>query len=439
MSRYFLIRRNLDTFVGPMTIEQMRDAYKKMTFGLQDEVAGHAGPWIAFDDLTNLRRTYPEIAKIVNDDMTQGWGMSDHSLNQIVTDSTTQIRVGKKRNLAWIFGFLVIAVFAVFAAFYVKTTGLSAKYKGVEAPPDISEVKLLLAEGRERDFDVYMRSKLSHVVEQATNTQEQFSVWVPYLRMFAFRSDGEIEGIAPKLLRGNGMTAAPVDCSKTEWKKRWQESVNQWPQLLQAQKLARYHWARLLAWDSHWISRRGVDGWLEPKNYYLACITMAKSGLEQLLHEDPPIKDSTWESLHLADILARLQIMEDIGKDGVLDNDVDIKNPLLRYWSCLEVSKTEKDLQLCAEPEVEKSFADYNALRRFWNTARIHWQNIEGNPAEQENHQQITDDSLRTDYYTRFDYLAEMGLIERLRDEKLSRTEALKQWQQENPQMILSH
>jgi hypothetical protein len=49
----------MERFLGPYTLKQVKDAYGRMEFGLQDEVAGSLRQWVAFDDFESIRKHYP--------------------------------------------------------------------------------------------------------------------------------------------------------------------------------------------------------------------------------------------------------------------------------------------------------------------------------------------------------------------------------------------
>src|SRR4051812_38773305 len=99
MSKFYLIRRNLEAFIGPMTLAEMKEAYKRMQFGLQDEVSGHCGPWVSFDNIERVRKHYPEVARIVSEDMLAGWGVSQPEAVRLAPEETKRIDTRSQKGV----------------------------------------------------------------------------------------------------------------------------------------------------------------------------------------------------------------------------------------------------------------------------------------------------------------------------------------------------
>src|SRR4051812_11628672 len=136
MAKLYLIRRNLENFSGPMTLGEMKEAYKRMAFGLQDEVSGHCGPWVSLEDLVRVKKHYPEVARIVNEEMLAGWGLSDHSARKIVQEETQKVSVKGTRGLGLALTFLVIALVAFVAAVYMASANrFSGRSRDVPQAP----------------------------------------------------------------------------------------------------------------------------------------------------------------------------------------------------------------------------------------------------------------------------------------------------------------
>ncbi len=62
MTRLFLVRRGLESYTGPFSLEEFIRRYEAMDFSLQDEVSGSFGPWIPLDNLPALKKNYPDVA-----------------------------------------------------------------------------------------------------------------------------------------------------------------------------------------------------------------------------------------------------------------------------------------------------------------------------------------------------------------------------------------
>ena len=106
MAKLYLIRRNLEGFSGPMSLMELKDAFKRMQFGLSDEVSGHCGPWVTMDNLEKVKKTYPEVARIVYEDLASEWGVSSHGDPVPVSENTRQIRKKSARGLSLAVTFL---------------------------------------------------------------------------------------------------------------------------------------------------------------------------------------------------------------------------------------------------------------------------------------------------------------------------------------------
>ncbi len=49
----------MERFLGPYSLKQVKEAYGRMEFGLQDEISGSLRQWVAFDDFESIRKHYP--------------------------------------------------------------------------------------------------------------------------------------------------------------------------------------------------------------------------------------------------------------------------------------------------------------------------------------------------------------------------------------------
>ena len=74
----YVVRRNLETFLGPMNIEELKRAQNAMEFGLHDEIAGNCGEWVRFDKPGEMGLHYPEVIDAISKEMFESWGISTH-------------------------------------------------------------------------------------------------------------------------------------------------------------------------------------------------------------------------------------------------------------------------------------------------------------------------------------------------------------------------
>src|SRR5258708_5662786 len=113
MQKLFLIRRGLDTFLGPMSLQDLRVSYGKMSFGFQDEITGHLGPWVPLENIEALRKFYPEVAAIVHHDIATSWGGGDQVTKVVRSASAvSRSKQSKSRFGTFAFSFFIMAAAA---------------------------------------------------------------------------------------------------------------------------------------------------------------------------------------------------------------------------------------------------------------------------------------------------------------------------------------
>jgi hypothetical protein len=446
LARLYLIRRNIETFVGPLTIDAMRDAYKRMAFGLQDEVCGHAGEWVSFDDMAKLKSKYPDVAKIVSQDMLAGWGVSDNTGKRIFNEDTKQIFVSKRsRALKMAMAFFFAAVLAFAAALYFAgQKKLSGKLHNSDGIPSIEEVNDFVEQNDLPQAVATIDRALPLIVESSLKSKTQFASWIPFLRLYAFEKDGEVMGVSPKILRGNGASSAPIDCSVSIWRKRWKSSVKQWPAFLLGKKFIRAHWARVLAWDPHWIHRRNSKGWVQPKNFYQGCIKMAKRALEDVVNGNSALPGSNvidWERQGAGTILRRLEWLSRLSSSGQAISYSNKPQDIITTWSCLEGAKDFQELGRCSSgtPSSEAAAAYFDD-RVSWNVMRIAT-SLSGSIPEKTLGLIGTHASKlrKSDHFTRFDYKPEQKFIKLLVKQGGNADRAMEKIVRDYPEVQLAH
>jgi hypothetical protein len=447
MAKLYLIRRNLETFVGPLALSEMKEAYKRMDFGLQDEVSGHCGPWVTFEDLAAIKKTYPEIARIVHEDMLAGWGVSDHAGARIGAEDTKRIQVNTGKGVGLALTFLVIALAAFAAAVYMangnRMSGKAAP--AVDLTPEAAQS--LLDKGDEQQFNALIEANLPTLVERVNRAKNPDAGWTPYLRHYAFNHDGQIDGLAPKLLRGSSAPSAPVDCSLKMWRRRWRTSLKLWNGFVTERRLIRAHWARVLAWDPHWIRRRAAKGWLPGENFYIGCLSMAEKALTEMQTDTSLVTTSAdWEKMGIVKIAQRLQWLQGSARGysiGATRSVASPDNPI-SLWTCYEAAGDFKELGKCRDAVQSGSDQDawylYSEERYSWNLLRI--------AAGQKGN--LSTDALnllgqqaarvgRTDFFTRFDYRPEQRLFKTLLKQGVPVEKSVEKAESEFPDIRLSH
>lgn len=417
MAKLYLIRRNLESFTGPMTLNEMRDAYKRMAFGLQDEVSGHCGPWVTFDDLPSIKKYYPEVARIVNDEMLAGWGVSGAAV-RIVNEDTKRINIRKQKGLGLAITFLVIALVAFIAAIYMANNAkLSGKFRESKEDITLEKLKSLTDRNDLTAFNTLVGANIEQMVDKYKRAKKPDNRWLPYFRLYAFSNEGAVPGLNPKILRGEVVSSAPVDCSLKAWRMYWRSSVKNWNDLIVDRKLVRAHWGRLLAWDPYWIRRRtDREGWMGLSNYYVGCLLMADKAITELLSDVTLVNNaSDWERIGITKIKQRLQWLLDISRSGTssvpttpaLDNTLSI-------WTCFEGAKDIRELAACrtSMSESQDQLSSYNEERFGWNLARIVFTSRGQLPPELLSTISAYSSKLsRVDVFTRLDFRTEQRVL----------------------------
>lgn len=418
MAKLYLIRRNLETFTGPMTLSEMKDAYKRMQFGLQDEVSGHCGPWVSFDNLADIKKNYPEIARIVNEDMLAGWGVSDHG-TRIVNEDTKRIDTKSQRGIGLALAFLAIALAAFAAAVYMANGArMAGKAKDEVEGASTDLLQGIVDKGDAQAFDDYMTAHMDELVERTSRPQKPEPQWLPYLRLYAFTHDGQAGTLQAKYLRGN-VTAAPVDCSLKMWRKRWRMSLKNWNDLVVSRKFVRAHWARVLAWDPTWIRRRDNKGWLGNQNYYVGCLTMADRALAELYNDTTLVTSAAdWDKIGINKVKQRLAFLLEMTRDGKsLQSTAPMVDNTLSIWTCFEAAKDLPALNRCKDSQSadQDAWASYNDERYGWNLLRLAASSKTTLPTDLTAQLGVYSGKLsRTDHFTRFDYRPELKLMKTL-------------------------
>ena len=455
MAKLYLVRRNLEVFTGPMTLVEMHEAYKHMQFGLQDEVAGHCGPWVTFENLERIKKQYPEVARIVYEEMMAGWNVGSDSEGKLINEDTKRLAIKSVRGISLAVFFLVIAVAAFVAALYMASSGKAA-VKGKEQQESALRPRDLQDMLERRDnvgFDRYMELHGGELVAQISQRQVVEESWLPYLRQFAFAHDGQFAGLNPKYLRGSATAAAPVDCSLQIWRRRWRSSSKDWNDLLVGHELVRAHWARLMAWDPYWIKRREHTGWIGAQNYYTACLSMADKALTEVGAELVKITPTDeWDKLGYARLKARLAWLQ-VSLKGtavgavaampeaamVLVND----SSSVALWTCFEAATDLGALTGCRRGmggEKDTTWQAYNEERYGWNLLRLAASTHGTLSADMRGLMLRLGPKInKEDHFTRFDYRPEASLFLVLMRSGIPAEKVVEKAQTEFPTIKLSH
>ncbi|MCX6110113.1 MAG: hypothetical protein NTZ90_11000 [Proteobacteria bacterium] len=456
MAKLYLVRRNLEVFSGPMTLAEMKDAYKRMQFGLQDEVAGHCGPWVTFEQLDRIKKQYPEVARIVHEDMIAGWNISSDSEGKLINEDTKRLAIKSMNGIRLALVFLVIAVLAFVAAIYMANTAKNAvKAKDqLESAVRPQDLQNYLDRNDSAGFDRYVQKHAGELTAQVNQRQAPDEAWLPYLRLYAFSHDGQFSGLDPKYLRGNAAASTPVDCSLRMWRRRWRSSSADWNDMLAGRRLVRAHWARLIAWDPYWIKRREHKGWIGEQNYYVACLGMAEKALTEVgndLAKSMPIEER--DRLGYARLKARLawlQAAMGTATAAVPSEEAKVlaaDNSSVGLWTCFEAARDFEALSRCRRSMTGGSnlgaaspLLAYSEERYGWNMLRLASATRGNLPADLVGQLLQQGEKMNPeDHFTRFDYRPEARLFVSLARAGLPTEKAIEKAQSEFPTVRLSH
>lgn len=448
MTKLYLIRRNLESFIGPLSASDMKDAFQKMQFGLQDEICGNCGTWIALDNVEKIRKYYPEVARTVLDDHAN-WATS--SLESIQNPNGASSKKGSKKKpsplsgLGWAIALLVIAAVALSTAIYFAITGkILILPKDQDNPYLFDELKSIQDRQDETGMIRFMDKNLSEIVDRVTRTKKPEPQWLPYLRSHAFRYDGEVEGLPFRMLRGEGMSHTPMDCSLKTWNTRWRGAIKSINELVQQYRLVNNHWARILAWDPHWIRRRDHKGWLKNESYYLGCSLMAEQALKDLFTDTTLVSQSgDWDKLGLTKVRSRLIWLVESQKSGVWSPQplLPQTDDLLSLWTCYESSQEVKHLAQCRDAftaTMEDGSQSYSDERFGWNLLRIVMNSKTPPPAEViQAMTQLLPKIQKGDQYSRLDYRIEIKIWRQIIKQPNTIDKILEKIQQESSEVRL--
>jgi hypothetical protein len=282
MKRYYLVRRNLETFLGPMSAEEVRQSFARLDFGPQDEVAGHCGNWVKVEETQKIRDNYPELSSVFSKNAHGTWGVSVHEGKRI------QKRRKKRKPPSSAQLFMYAAIVGVLVGIGVWSRAAIFNWwqdrfaKGLSYELALSYID----DGDEATFMRYLQTHLPEVVTEAKSSKKAFLQWAPVLRAYAFWGDGAVAGLKPGLLRGGGRPTTPVNCSQASWRQRWRMSRDELRNLVDGQQLFGKVWVRVLLWEGGWIRWRSEpEGWKVPANFHAFCVRMAYRGFVDARNE----------------------------------------------------------------------------------------------------------------------------------------------------------
>lgn len=431
----YLIRKDVELFLGPMTIRELKANMDRMAVGIRDEVSGSCGPWVYLDRQDLLNRHYPELVSLVQETTTDGWISDSGPFRNEPTAKGLMVSPGARPSRRrWFTGIFFGSALLFGVMLWLLTRGgeLSSRIVG-DKLPDVSMVEVQLANGDESRFVALMAPNIAEIIDRANRNQTAMDMWLPSLRAWSFwvgplsqqvgtgalpaiegyaAGRGEIDAVAAKKLRGLAGVAAPADCSLAAWRQRFTDALPSIELLDSGRQLPSDHWGRLLAWDPHWIRRRTQVGWKRPANFYHACLRSARNALSGL--SVAPARQQA-----IASVRDRLDLIHAlVSGEAITPSLRKVRgDSVFGLWSCMDLSTNRLELDRCLGREWESMMeSDYNRERFYWSMVRMAmaaWRR-----GDNTGWQQIRNDLQSflvgrdpSDTYTRFDYAGELGSI----------------------------
>lgn len=425
--KLYLIRVDMERFIGPATLREIKEAYRRMEFGLQDEIASSNKPWVAFDDLDRINRIYPELSLMIKKEMLGGWGTTESdakaNVKSIHTGTTGKNKTGSL--IKWILALIVVGILGTLG--YLLQT-----YRLKDIPLLIQEplyMKALIQYGDRYNpkFEAFMDRNKKEINQSIVKNRKMYRLWLPFIRAVAFKKDGSWPGLSAVRLRDKDAQYAPVDCSYKAWLTRWQESHSEWKGFLAGSILPEKDWAKVLVWDEVWIKQRTLDpNWRFPANYYEACLRIARKALK---------KSATPELQAEANIFnARLKWSISTINGEEIRDEFQMSGGL---WSlsCIESTLDGDQLDSCtADKKAIPAWKELIERRIELRKARLLLINHSrlSEPYIKQLRQQL-EKIAQKDPYTRFDYKEEMRFLQVIMQNGGDIEKAAKKYQDRKP------
>jgi hypothetical protein len=350
-----------------------------MRFGLEDEVTGHCSTWVVLDNETLVRKRYPELAEIIADEMPAAWRELTGHAKQLSSASHKAALKSKRRqatssiplprgasrrnqvrksNLSVVLGSISVAAIAIAAALYVRSRN--------EIAIPVTQIAELASQNDLNPFLDEMGLKLDAVVHRVAKGKDKDGVWLPYLRMYAFHTNGSIENLSLKTLRGAVSASAPQDCSVEGWKKRWFEGEAQVEAWITGKASTKNSWTKILSWDPWWVRRREVEGWFKPKNWYEGCL-MAASVAIRSVSEDVPQSSPSRQLIETTAnrLVSQLAIIQ-----GGVSNAVPEADMVTGRFTCMDQAVSSEAIDQCMSAEMVQKNSQLEEYG-LWQKGRI--------------------------------------------------------------------
>lgn len=424
--KLYLVRRNLRHFVGPKTLQGIKQSFATMQITAEDEIAGHCGQWVSLSKSKDLATIYPEILKAIESKAVAPDIVTDNIEDTAKVVRFTRTMEGEVDHRQGRWKWLAIAILLLLV---LGGTGY-LHYRGylfglIPGGRDVSTVAQV-AEDPEK-----FNAAMERVLRGNSGFSGNLTEWLPYLRRYAFSKEGAIKGVTSESLLGIS-PGLPEDCSLKFMKKAFASKNRDAFELLTKGKSSRLTAIRLVTWDPYWIKRRPMTGWKDPSGPYSACLAMARKALaaESILKKEVLIYEVDFRFAYL---------------QGVLNGDSDKRLTATDFWTCCDRSGSLSELVECRErfaATMNDSVANrYMTQRLAWSLARIYFENR--GIISEEGVVQLRDwlsilENDQIDSATLFDYRAEYRFLSLLLKDSQEWSVAASRVKVEYPEVIFS-
>lgn len=387
--KLYLIRKNLQTYIGPLTLDEFVYRYNRMQITQQDEIAESLKKWVCLENFKELAEYYPEIFKII----TRGLPYPQNHNNQILLQHKEKKVINKHKSnytTNWIPYMLLILNIVIIgiAIVYFDAINLIKKQLNFQKQNNLPAINIAteyINTNNIAALETYLDNYKNTLFPQINNSRQIYNEWIPIIRYLAFSKNGTVDGINPRLLKGLGTKDAPTYCTVTNWKERILTHTQMLENIFSYQEIPTEDWTVVFLWDPYWIRRRNnIKGWIKPINYYTACIHMAHKAVSQILStnsninrtnantKDIKIKEEnfiTKEKTNIANdkqnilklLLLRLDyLLKIINNEEIIKfPKINYENNLLFILNCLENPNTTSidDIDKCISKKTYQSIS----------------------------------------------------------------------------------
>ncbi len=337
MENLFLVRKNLERFLGPMTLQEFEFLLKKMEIGSDDEVSGNCLPWVFLKEMGRLKTIYPQLAKIIQRETAQSWGVSEHDEKLISQNSKN--RQNKFSFATYLFGFvsLIFGVLIILYSEEIKKIWYQKFNKIENEARVIQGANFLIENSRWNDFENLLNKYYPRIHIENDDFNNLNPQWHPILRAYAFKFDKELDSPFQPLLKNETHPMISTICNAKNWSKKITQSPQIFEALVNGKRILNQDMVILFLLDPFLISSRKEEGWVYPKNYIHACLLGAEFAVTAM-------EDALLKSPLLARILEMKQKIENMNNPQVVEWPL---NSPFYYLSCWENAKSLNDLIPC--------------------------------------------------------------------------------------------